>query len=240
MKNLENILTETKNLSWQEKLIFVAKNFSEVVFSTSFSIEDQVILDFIAKNKLDIEVFTLDTGRLNEETYATWQNSLERYKIKISPFYPNAEKLQEFIFKKGINAFYESKELRLSCCEIRKVEPLSRALKGKKVWISGVRKEQSLARLDKEFFERDEKFDLVKFYPLLDLKESEIWQIIDEKKIPFNRLYKQGYSSIGCAPCSRAIKEGEDLRAGRWWWESDSKKECGLHLNLSKDKFKEN
>lgn len=235
---LSETLTKTENLSWQEKLIFVAQNFSDVVFSTSFSIEDQVILDFIAENKLDIEVFTLDTGRLNDETYTTWQNSLERYKIKISAFYPNTEKLQEFISHKGINAFYESKKLRLSCCEIRKVEPLSRALKNKKIWISGVRKEQSLARENRKFFERDERFDLVKFYPLLEFTQNEIWQIIDERKIPFNRLYKQDYASIGCAPCSRAIKEGEDSRAGRWWWEDNSKKECGLHINSSKDEFR--
>lgn len=226
---INEILAQTQNLSWQDKLRFVAQNFSDIAFSTSFSIEDQVILDFIAGEKLPIEIFTLDTGRLNPETYSTWQASLDKYKIKIEAFYPNAENLQKFITENGINAFYESKEFRLSCCHIRKVEPLSRALKGKKLWISGVRKEHSSTRLDKEFFEEDKGFNLIKFYPLLELKEQEIWEIIHEKNIPFNRLYKQGYQSIGCAPCTRAVAEGEDPRAGRWWWEDDSKKECGLH-----------
>lgn len=227
---INQILEQTKNLNWQEKLKFITQNFSGVTFSTSFSIEDQVILDFIASENLAIEIFTLDTGRLNKETYDVWQASLDRHKIKISAFYPNEKLLQEFISQKGINAFYESKENRLSCCFFRKVEPLSRALKNKKIWISGLRAEQSKERAKKDFFEEDKTLNLIKFYPLLELKESEIWQIIEAKRIPFNLLYKQGYKSIGCAPCTRPVKEGEDARAGRWWWEDSTNKECGIHL----------
>ena len=226
---IKEILEQTSTYNWQEKLEFVSKNFSDITFSSSFSIEDQVITDFIAKNNLPIEIFAIDTARLPEETYATWQNTLEKYKIKILVYYPNQELLSEFITNNGINAFYQSVDLRKNCCAARKTEPLTRALKNKKLWISGVRKEHSLNRNNKEFFESDEALQLTKFYPLLETSEAELWKYIEENRVPFNRLYKQGYSSIGCAPCSRAVKTGEDIRAGRWWWESDNVKECGLH-----------
>jgi phosphoadenosine phosphosulfate reductase len=226
---INEILEKTKNLSWQENLKFVAENFSDVTFSSSFSIEDQVITDFIAQNNLAIEIFTLDTGRLPKETYAVWQSTLDKYKVKIAAFYPNQEKLEDFITEKGINPFYESLDLRKSCCGIRKVEPLHRALKGKKLWISGLRKEHSITRVNKDFFEKDDALNLIKFYPLLDLSEEEIWKYIEDNRVPFNRLYKQGYRSIGCDPCSRAIGQNDDIRAGRWWWENPESKECGLH-----------
>jgi phosphoadenosine phosphosulfate reductase len=220
---------QTKNLTWQEKLEFVAKNFDGVTFSSSFSIEDQVITDFIAEKNLPIEIFTLDTGRLPQETYDVWQRTLEKYSLKISVFYPDADEISSFVNREGINAFYQSKELRLNCCEIRKIKPLQRALQGKNLWISGLRKEHSNARATKDFFEKDGALNLIKFYPLLEISEEELWQKIQQKNIPFNRLYKSGYRSIGCAPCTRAISAGEEIRAGRWWWEDDSKKECGLH-----------
>lgn len=226
--NLDQILQQTQNLNWQERLRFVSENFSNVTFSNSFSIEDQVIFDFIAQNNLNIEVFTLDTGRLPKEAYAVWQSSLEKYDVKIKPYYPQAETLQDFIEEKGINPFYETVELRKKCCFLRKVEPLKRALQGKEIWISGLRKEHSDSRGNKDFFEKDDALNLIKFYPILDLSEDELWDYIKENRVPFNRLYKQGYKSIGCDPCSRAINEGDDVRAGRWWWES-SGKECGLH-----------
>ena len=219
----------TKNLTWQEKLEFVAKNFDGVTFSSSFSIEDQVITDFIAEKNLPIEIFTLDTGRLPQETYYVWQRTLEKYSLKISVFYPDADEISNFVNREGINAFYQSKELRLTCCEIRKIKPLQRALKGKNLWISGLRKEHSNTRATKDFFEKDEALNLIKFYPLLEVSEEELWQKIQQKNIPFNQLYKSGYRSIGCAPCTRATSAGEDIRAGRWWWEDDEKKECGLH-----------
>jgi phosphoadenosine phosphosulfate reductase len=219
----------TKNLTWQEKLEFVAKNFDGATFSSSFGIEDQVITDFIAEKNLPIEIFTLDTGRLPQETYDVWQRTLEKYSLKISVFYPDADEISNFVNREGINAFYQSKELRLTCCEIRKIKPLQRALKGKNLWISGLRKEHSNTRATKDFFEKDEALNLIKFYPLLEVSEEELWQKIQQKNIPFNQLYKSGYRSIGCAPCTRATSAGEDIRAGRWWWEDDEKKECGLH-----------
>jgi len=224
---------QTEHLTWQEKLEFVAGNFDGITFSSSFSIEDQVISDFIAAKNLPIEIFTLDTGRLPQETYDVWQNTLNKYELKITAYYPDEKEISDFVNREGINAFYASKELRLKCCEIRKIRPLQRALKGKKIWISGLRKEHSHNRAGKDFFEKDEALGVIKFYPLLEVSETELWEKIHQNRIPFNRLYKAGYRSIGCAPCSRAIKEGEDLRAGRWWWEDDSKKECGLH-NLNK------
>lgn len=226
--NIEQILHETQNLNWQEKLKFVSEHFNNVTFSNSFSIEDQVILDFIVQHNLNIEVFTLDTGRLPKETYSVWQSSLDKYNITIKPYYPLGPSLEEFIADKGINPFYESVELRKKCCYLRKVEPLNRALKGKEVWISGLRKEHSDSRGNKDFFEKDDALNLIKFYPILDVSEDELWEYIKEHRVPFNRLYKQGYKSIGCDPCSRAINEGDDIRAGRWWWEN-SGKECGLH-----------
>jgi phosphoadenosine phosphosulfate reductase len=226
---IEQILQETKNKNWREKLIFVAENFNDITFSSSFSIEDQVIVDFIATNNLPIAIFTIDTGRLPQETYNVWQNTLEKYKIKISAFYPDALSLENFITQTGINSFYESKDFRLSCCEIRKVEPLKRALKNKKLWISGLRKQHSNLRAQKDSFEFDKNLQIIKFYPLLESSEEELWQEINQNRIPFNRLYKVGYKSIGCTPCSRAIQPHDDIRAGRWWWENSDSKECGLH-----------
>ena len=226
---ISKILQETAEKNWHDKLRFIARNFSDITFSSSFSIEDQVITNFIAQENLAIEIFTIDSGRLPQETHAVWQSTLEKYSLKISAFYPSKNVLSDFVNKEGINPFYKSKELRLKCCDIRKVEPLRRALKNKKIWISGVRKEHSATRSAKDFFEKDEALKLIKFYPLLETNEAELWQEIHQKNIPFNRLYKQGYSSIGCAPCTRAIVAGDDIRSGRWWWEEDQKKECGLH-----------
>jgi phosphoadenosine phosphosulfate reductase len=222
---------ETVHLDWQQKLHYIATKFADLaVFSTSFSIEDQVITQYVAEHKLPIRIFTLDTGRLFSETYKVWQETIEKYGVKIEAFYPQTEVIEKFVGKNGINSFYGSHDLRLECCHIRKVEPLSRALHGAKIWLSGLRKEQSLERAEHEFFEEDVKHDLIKFYPVLDLTRDEILQIIKEKQIPYNKLHDQGFASIGCAPCTRAIAEGEDERAGRWWWESEYAKECGLHM----------
>jgi phosphoadenosine phosphosulfate reductase len=224
----DELLTETKNLSWKKKLKLVGK-LENVIFSTSFSLEDQIITNFIAENKLNIEIFTIDTGRLFNETYDIWQGVLDKYDVVIDAYYPDGNKLQEFVKNKGINSFYESKDLRLSCCNIRKVEPLKRALKNKNIWISGVRKDHSEGRLGKNFFERDGNLNITKFYPLLDMKKDELWDVIKRDNIPYNCLYDKNFDSIGCSPCSR---EGKG-REGRWWWE-DGHKECGLHLENGK------
>ncbi|MFT5703763.1 MAG: phosphoadenosine phosphosulfate reductase, partial [Rickettsiales bacterium] len=211
-----------------ENLKEIAQLFDNATFSTSFSLEDQIITHFIDKNKLPIEVFTLDTGRLFKETYDVWQKTLDIYSLKIETFYPNAEKIGSFVSKNGINSFYNSKDLRISCCNIRKVEPLGRALKGKDLWISGLRAGHSSSRGDKDLIEKDQNLNITKFYPLLNLSDEQVWSYLKENNVPFNKLYDSGFTSIGCAPCTRAIEKGEDARAGRWWWE-ESNKECGLH-----------
>lgn len=231
MTEIQRLIENAKDQTWQEKLKFIAAKYEKVIFSSSFSLEDQVITDFIAQNKLPIEIFTIDTGRLPKQTYNVWQSTLDKYQIKINSFYPQSQPLQDFISNKGINAFYESEELRKNCCYIRKVEPLKRALQGQQVWISGVRREHSADRGQKDFFEKDEDLQLIKFYPLLEVSEELLWQYIRENNVPFNKLYDLGYKSIGCDPCTRAIGADEEIRAGRWWWERGGVKECGLHTN---------
>lgn len=202
-----------------------------VVFSTSFSLEDQVISHLIFNQVPDIHVFTLDTGRLFPETYSTWTRTLEKYQQPIEAFYPDTITLQQFVTEKGPNSFYESVENRKQCCYIRKVEPLKRALKNKKVWITGIRAEHSPNRMDMQQIEWDGSNNIFKYHPLLHWSASEVRTFINNNDIPYNPLQDKGFVSIGCAPCTRAIKPGEDFRAGRWWWEDVSKKECGLHVH---------
>jgi len=227
---IANTLSEkTKGFSIEETLSFLANEYKgKVVFSTSFGQEDQVITALIAKNDLPITIFTLDTGRLFQETYDVFHKTLKKYKKEIKVYFPEASAVEKLLEEKGPNSFYDSVENRKECCFIRKVAPLTKALKGKSIWITGLRAEQSENRNDLAFFEYDEKFDLIKFNPLLKwtLKEVEIY--LENNNVPQNALHKKGFVSIGCAPCTRAITPDEDIRAGRWWWES-SHKECGLH-----------
>lgn len=229
MLKVRDLLIHTKYLSWQEKLIYLNQNFSHISFSTSFSLEDQVISDFILRNKLNIEIFTIDTGRLPKQTHQVWQSTLRKYGNKISTYFPNQDQIANYVNNNGPNAFYESLELRKKCCHIRKVEPLKRALKSSKLWISGIRKDHSSSRNNKEYFEFDEQLDLIKFYPLLNENIENIWSYINKNSVPFNILFKANYHSIGCDPCSRAILPGQEIRDGRWWWENPNNKECGLH-----------
>jgi phosphoadenosine phosphosulfate reductase len=203
----------------------------QVVFSTSFSWEDQLISHFIFSNDIPIDVFTLDTGRMFPETYSTWSSTLERYKKKITAYYPEAFALQEFIAEKGPNSFYESVENRKQCCYIRKVEPIKRALTGKKIWVTGIRAEHSANRDHMPQVEWDEVNQVIKFHPLLNWTTAEVKDYIRKENIPYNPLHDKGFVSIGCAPCTRAVRPGEDFRAGRWWWEDSTKKECGLHIH---------
>lgn len=203
----------------------------QVVFSTSFSWEDQAISHIIFSENLDIQVFTLDTGRMFPETYSTWSRTLEKYNHPITAFYPDSQSLQQFIEQKGPNSFYESVDNRKQCCFIRKVEPLQRALKGKKVWITGIRAEHSPNRHDMQQLEWDGANNIVKYHPILHWTTDETIAFINQNEIPYNPLHDRGFVSIGCAPCTRAIRAGEDFRAGRWWWEDASKKECGLHVH---------
>lgn len=220
------------NVSIADTLRNLAEAYKgQVVFSSSFSFEDQVITHLIFSENIDITVFTLDTGRLFPETYSTWSRTLEKYNKGITAYYPDAFTLQQFVETKGPNSFYESVDNRKQCCHIRKVEPLQRALKGKQVWITGIRAEHSPNRQDMRQVEWDAVNQLVKYHPLLHWTTEQVSRFINDHDVPYNPLHDRGFVSIGCAPCTRAIRPGEDFRAGRWWWEDASKKECGLHIH---------
>lgn len=228
--NKEDIEIAIKDKSPQEVLSYLAQNFEgEIVFSTSFGWEDQVISDMIFSANLPIKVFTLDTGRMFTETYYTWSRTLEKYQKPIHAFYPNEEKLQTMVSLKGPSSFYDSVENRKECCGIRKVEPLNRALKDQKIWITGIRADQSPNREDMDWVELDEAHQLIKVHPIFNWTLEDVKAYVKEKNVPYNPLHDKGFPSIGCQPCTRAVQEGEDFRAGRWWWEDASKKECGLH-----------
>jgi phosphoadenosine phosphosulfate reductase len=230
-KNLVDFLNEElKEYSIIEKLVYLADGHPDkVVFTTSFGYEDQVITDLIFSNNIDIKVITLDTGRLFPETYKVYHSSLNKYKKPISVYFPPAEKVEEMVNKKGPFSFYDSLENRKECCFIRKVIPLKRALAGNEIWITGLRASQSENRSDLHEFEWDEGNQIIKFNPLLDWSLEETIQYIKDNNVPYNILHDRGFVSIGCEPCTRAIQPGEDFRAGRWWWEQNSGKECGLH-----------
>lgn len=226
---VQTLLEKTKGFSIDETLSFLAEEYKgKVVFSTSFGQEDQVITEIIAKNNIPITVFTLDTGRLFQETYDVFHRTVKKYKIDVKTYFPEASAVENLLNTKGPNSFYESVENRKECCFIRKVQPLKKALNGNAIWVTGLRAEQSENRHNLDLFEYDAGFDIIKFNPLLKWTLEEVQKYIDENNIPQNALHKQGFISIGCAPCTRAILPGEDIRAGRWSWES-SHKECGLH-----------
>lgn len=226
----EHIKKETAGLDPVEALTLLADIFpGEIVFSTSFGWEDQVITHMIFTNNLPIKIFTLETGRLFPETYYVWNRTMEIYGKPIHAYYPKHELLEQMVNAKGPSSFYESVENRKECCGIRKIEPLNRALTGNKCWITGIRAEQSANRQHMENVEWDESHELVKFHPIYNWTLDEVKEYIKKYNIPYNTLHDRGFPSIGCAPCTRAVQPGEDFRAGRWWWEDQSKKECGLH-----------
>lgn len=221
---------EAKTRAALEVLQRVADEFSPATMANSFGAEDMVLMDLICRNNLDLEIFSLDTGRLNEETYGLMDKAQEHYRRGIKVFFPDAGQIEEFVRKEGINPFYRSVEMRKACCGIRKVEPLKRALDGKAAWITGLRREQAVTRAELPVQEHDEGHGLEKFNPLVDWTEADVWAYIQHFDVPYNELHDKGYPSIGCAPCTRAITVGEDIRAGRWWWENPELKECGLHV----------
>ncbi|MBB6326875.1 phosphoadenosine phosphosulfate reductase [Algoriphagus iocasae] len=228
-KNMHELEAQLSELSAQEGLALIADLFpGKVTFSTSLGQEDQVITQLIAEANLPISIFSLDTGRLFPETLDLLSRTEAKYKQNIKVYYPNTESVEKLVSEIGINGFYESVENRKSCCFVRKVEPLKRALAGNEVWVTGLRAEQSANRSGMKRIDWDEGNQILKFNPLLDWTFDDMIAYIKEKNIPYNPLHDKGFISIGCAPCTRAIMEGEDARAGRWWWE-DSKKECGLH-----------
>jgi phosphoadenosine phosphosulfate reductase len=230
--NIPLLQNQAKDLSITEMLLELTKLYpGRVAFSTSFSWEDQIIAHHILANKLPIKIFTLDTGRLFPETYAVWSRTNERYETNIEVYYPDNALLQPFVTEKGPNSFYEAPENRIACCHIRKVEPLRRALKGNAIWVTGLRAEHSPNRHDLEAFEWDAVNGLIKYHPIVKWTTEEVKAFIAKYNIPYNILHDRGFVSIGCQPCTRAIQPGEDFRAGRWWWEDSSKKECGLHVH---------
>ncbi len=207
----------------------IAACHAPAVFASSFGAEDMVVIDLIARHALPIRIFTLDTGRLPEETHALIDRTRERYGLPIDIYTPDTRLLQSFVRENGVNAFYGSVELRKGCCAVRKTEPLARALVAKGAWITGLRKSQSVTREAIATEEFDTLHGLPKFNPLADWSHDDVWHYVRANDVPYNALHDRGYPSIGCAPCTRAIEPGEDIRAGRWWWEQPEHKECGLH-----------
>ena len=228
--HLKTLEKELLSRSLPERIQFIASYFAgeRLVFSTSFGQEDQAITQAIASTKSAIEIFTLDTGRQFQESYELMDLTIKKYGISLQTFFPNTSAVETLVAEKGFNSFYTSVENRKECCFVRKMEPLNRALQGAKVWITGLRAEQSDNRADMPIIEWDENRQLWKINPLIDWNFSQLENYLQEHKIPQNPLHKKGFISIGCAPCTRAISEGEHPRAGRWWWEN-SQKECGLH-----------
>jgi phosphoadenosine phosphosulfate reductase len=208
----------------------VARDFSPAVFASSLAAEDMVLTDMILKSGLPIGIFSLETGRLHKETLAVLDAVKATYGYDIALFRPQQDLVDAYVGTNGLNAFYDSVEMRKECCRVRKVEPLGRALAGKKAWITGQRRSQSSTRAELAVQEDDTAHGLAKFNPLADWLEADVWDYIREHKVPYNALHERGYPSIGCEPCTRAIQPGEDVRAGRWWWENPESKECGLHL----------
>ncbi|MFO7723779.1 MAG: phosphoadenylyl-sulfate reductase [Bacteroidales bacterium] len=219
-----------KHLNEEELLrVFLEEHKGKIALSSSLSIEDQVITHLVLGVDPEARIFTLDTGRLFPETYDLIARTNARYKTRLQVYFPDWQAVEAMVNEKGINLFYDSIENRKQCCHIRKVEPLRRAFRGLEVWICGLRREQSVTRTHLERIEWDADNGLIKLNPLIDWTEAQVWEFIRANNIPYNTLHEKGFPSIGCQPCTRAIEPGEDLRAGRWWWENPETRECGLH-----------
>ena len=225
MSNLTTLIDAT-----EQTLTRIAADFSPAVFASSLAAEDMVLTDMILKAKLPIGIFSLETGRLHQETLAVLDKVKARYDHDITLYRPQPEAVAAYVEQNGLNAFYNSVEMRRECCRIRKVEPLGRALAGNKAWITGQRRAQSTTRAELHVQEDDSAHAMTKFNPLADWSEQDVWDYIRANDVPYNALHDQGYPSIGCEPCTRAVQPGEDVRAGRWWWENPDSKECGLHM----------
>lgn len=218
----------------KQVLVDIVADYNPATLASSYGAEDMVLMDLTCKFSPEIEIFTLDTGRLPKETYDVMQQVKAHYNHKVNIYFPDAKDVEDYIGKQGPNAFYDSVELRKQCCGIRKVKPLKRALADKKAWLTGMRRSQAVTRNELPISEYDEDHDLQKFSPLTEWSNADVWAYIKAFDVPYNKLHDQGYASIGCAPCTRSITAGEDIRAGRWWWEDPENKECGLHVKLEK------
>jgi phosphoadenosine phosphosulfate reductase len=219
-----------KDADAKSVISFALNHFGDKIsFASSMGAEDQLITSMIAGINKSAKIFTLDTGRLFQETYDLIQKTNSRYKINIKAFFPDNKQVEEMVDQHGINLFYDSVENRKRCCHIRKIVPLGRALKNQEAWFTGLRKEQTASRSEDQLFEWDQANKLIKINPLINWTEKEIWAYIHKNNIPYNPLHDKGFNSIGCLPCTRALLPGEETRAGRWWWENQGHKECGLH-----------
>lgn len=225
----ENI--EKLNLMTSEEAMryLMDKYGNRIALSSSLSLEDQVITHMMLSIRKNARIFTLDTGRLFPETYSLIDKTNMKYGIKMEIYFPDHEKVEAMTRKHGVNLFYESIEKRKECCNVRKIEPLNRALSTLDVWVCGLRREQSITRGDMKMVEKDPYSNVIKFNPLIDWSLKDVTDYIKANNIPYNPLHDKGYPSIGCQPCTRPVAEGEDIRSGRWWWEDPDKKECGLH-----------
>ncbi|MFN4336496.1 MAG: phosphoadenylyl-sulfate reductase [Candidatus Nitrosocaldus sp.] len=233
MQSVEAIARELESKSAEEVLRWAIDRFHpRIALASSFGAEDVVLIDMLARIRNDARVFTLDTGRLNQETYDVMDAVRDRYNVSIEVYFPDAREVEEMVRRHGLNLFYHSVELRKLCCEIRKVKPLNRALSSLDAWITGLRREQADTRANIAKVEVDLQHNgIIKINPLADWTWDMVWEYIRKNNVPYNRLHDKGYPSIGCEPCTRAVQPGEPFRAGRWWWEQDAYKECGLHLN---------
>ena len=231
MKDKINELNaKVENARAVECLRFFLKEYKgKIALSSSMGAEDQVLTDMVANIDPETRIFTLDTGRIFPETYDLIDKTNKKYGISIDVMFPDHKAIQQMVKEKGINLFYESVENRKLCCHIRKIEPLKRAFEGLDVWICGLRREQSVTRYNTKMVEWDDANAIIKVNPLIDWKEKDVWDYIKTNDVPYNELHDKGFPSIGCQPCTRAIKPGEDVRAGRLWWEEPEQKECGLH-----------
>jgi phosphoadenosine phosphosulfate reductase len=229
MGELLNLELEQKTAAVRERLAAAVGEYGRVVYSNSLGAEAMVLTDIIWSNVPEIDIFSIDTGRLPEETYELLEKLQRRYKRNLRVVYPDAEALEGLVAAQGVNGFYHSLEARQACCRIRKVEPFKRAIAGYGAWVTGVRHEQSASRAMAEPVEWDAENGLHKISPILDWTEEQVWQYIRTRKLPYNSLHDRQYPSIGCSPCTRAIQPGESRRAGRWWWEQPESRECGLH-----------
>lgn len=235
MKNNEQLINELNERFYgsspQDVLAFFINEFQDkLAFATSLGAEDQVLSEMIAGIDRTVKIFTLDTGRMFPESYELIERTNARFKINILVYFPEREQVEKMVNEKGVNLFYESVKNRKLCCQLRKIEPLKRALQGLNVWISGLRRSQSVTRTDLNLVEWDGSNNLIKLNPLIDWSEEQVWDYIKQKNIPYNPMHDKGFPSIGCQPCTRAVEPGEDVRAGRWWWELPQSKECGLHI----------
>lgn len=234
-KLIKKLNERFRNESPGEVIKYFLKDFNgKTGFGTSLGAEDQVLIEMVADIDPDTFIFTLDTGRLFYETYSLISETMKTYPVKIKVFFPDWNEVERMVNEFGINLFYDSPKKRELCCYIRKVVPSKRAFSGLDAWICGIRREQSVSRFAKQLVEWDEQNNLIKVNPLYNWTEKQVWEYIKENDIPYNPLHDKGYSSISCQPCTRAIKPGEDYRAGRWWWEVPEKKECGLHRSNKK------